>query len=118
MSTPPPSPPSPSSLPDILQQIVQTKKQEVAAAKARESIDSLRNRCAGLPATRNFFAAVTKEPTHGGIANVIAEVKKASPSAGVMKGDFDPVAIARAYEAAGVDALSVLTDESYFQGML
>ena len=114
----PPTPPSPASLPDILQQIVQTKKQEVAAAKTRESIDALRARCEGLPATRNFFAAVTKTPTHGGWANVIAEVKKASPSAGVMKGDFDPVAIARAYEAAGADALSVLTDESYFQGKL
>jgi indole-3-glycerol phosphate synthase len=114
-STPPPPPPAP---PDILQRIVATKKIEVATAQAKERLEALRQRCQGLPAPRNFFATVTKEPKGGGLANVIAEVKKASPSAGVLKSDFDPVAIARAYEAAGADALSVLTDESYFQGKL
>lgn len=107
-----------NAIPDILHQIVQTKKQEVAAAKIREPLEVLKARCADLPQTRNFFAALTKEPLHGGTVNIIAEVKKASPSLGVIRGDFDPVAIAKAYEAAGADALSVLTDESYFHGKL
>jgi indole-3-glycerol phosphate synthase len=106
------------SIPDILQQIVATKKQEVAAAKARMPEVDLRRRAESrdLEGPRNFFAAVTKVPE--GLVNVIAEVKKASPSAGVMKADFDPVAIARTYHAAGADALSVLTDEQYFGGKL
>ena len=65
---------------------------------------------------RNFYKAVIK-PNPRGI-NVIAEVKKASPSAGVIRADFDPVAIARTYEQGGADAISVLTDEKYFQGRL
>ena len=69
-----------------------------------------------MPPTRNFFAAITRKPT--GLVNVIAEVKKASPSAGVIRADFDPVAIAKAYHNAGADALSVLTDEKYFSGHL
>lgn len=101
---------------NILQQIVETKKGEVAAAKQKVAIESLREQCAGAAAPRNFFAALTKEPK--GLANVIAEVKKASPSAGLIKADFDPVATAKAYHAAGADALSVLTDEQYFQGKL
>ncbi len=68
---------------------------------------------------RNFFNAVSREPKLGHKSvNLIAEVKKASPSAGVIRADFDPVAIAKAYSAAGADALSVLTDEKYFQGKL
>jgi indole-3-glycerol phosphate synthase len=106
------------SLPDILQQIVATKKSEVAAAKIRLSEAELRGRVASGVAgpPRNFFAALTREPE--GLVHIIAEVKKASPSAGVMKADFDPVAIARQYYAAGADALSVLTDEKYFGGKL
>jgi indole-3-glycerol phosphate synthase len=108
------------SLPDILQQIVETKKAEVAAAKARTPEAELKARCAALAAAgdhpRNFFAALTKQPD--GLVNIIAEVKRASPSAGVIKADFDPVAIARIYHAAGADALSVLTDEQYFGGKL
>ncbi len=106
------------SIPDILQQIVATKKQEVAAAKIRMPEADLRREVekGELEQPRNFFAAVTKVPE--GLVNVIAEVKKASPSAGVMKADFDPVAIARTYHAAGADALSVLTDEQYFGGKL
>src|SRR4051812_32331225 len=104
------------SIPDILQQIVATKKLEGLAAKATTPETELHARVKDAPATRNFFAAVTKEPE--GLVNIIAEVKKASPSAGVMKEDFDPVAIAKVYEAAGADALSVLTDEQYFGGKL
>jgi indole-3-glycerol phosphate synthase len=76
----------------------------------------LRERCGVIEPPRNFFAALTKEPD--GLVNIIAEVKKASPSAGTMKADFDPVAVAKLYHAAGADALSVLTDEQYFQGKL
>ncbi len=107
---------SPDRTPDILQQIVQTKKEEITAARSRTSLDDLKARAAAQEPPRNFFAAVTKEPE--GLANIIAEVKKASPSAGVMKADFDPVAIAKTYHAAGADALSVLTDEQYFHGHL
>lgn len=108
------------SLPDILQQIVETKKAEVAQAKSRVPEVELRDMCARMAEAgefpRNFFAALTKQPE--GLVNIIAEVKRSSPSAGVMKADFDPVAIARLYHAAGADALSVLTDEPYFGGKL
>src|ERR1035437_7665252 len=104
------------SIPDILQQIVATKKQEVAAALARTSLEQVRAQAEEAFPPRNFFAALTKEPD--GMVNIIAEIKKASPSLGTIRADFDPVAIAQAYHAAGADALSVLTDEQYFQGKL
>ena len=69
-----------------------------------------------MPKCRNFYKAVTA-PSRRGI-NVIAEVKKASPSAGLIREDFDPVAIAQTYEKCGANAISVLTDEKYFQGRL
>jgi indole-3-glycerol phosphate synthase len=69
-----------------------------------------------LPRCRNFYKAITK-PNRRGV-NVIAEVKKASPSAGIIREDFDPVAIAQIYQRCGADAISVLTDEKYFQGRL
>jgi indole-3-glycerol phosphate synthase len=109
------------SIPDILQQIVETKKREVAEAKARVPLETLRKQAESADSPRNFFAAMTKEPDGAGagvMANVIAEVKKASPSAGILVPDFDAVRIAKGYHAAGADALSVLTDEQYFQGKL
>lgn len=69
-----------------------------------------------MPRCRNFYKAVTKRNSRG--LNIIAEVKKASPSAGVIRGDFDAVAIARTFQRCGADAISVLTDEKYFQGRL
>ena len=69
-----------------------------------------------MPKCRNFYKAVTKSNSRG--INVIAEIKKASPSAGIIRADFDPIAIAQTYEKCGADALSVLTDEKYFQGRL
>ena len=69
-----------------------------------------------MPKCRNFYKAVTA-PSRRGI-NVIAEVKKASPSAGLIRKDFDPVAIAQTYQKCGANAISVLTDEKYFQGRL
>ncbi len=104
------------SMQTILDQILSTKKQEIAERSAKVPIAELKARIAGSPRPRNFFQAVTtpgKKPV-----NLIAEVKKASPSAGVIRADFDPVAIARIYEESGADALSVLTDEKNFQGHL
>lgn len=100
----------------ILDKIILTKRDEVMKARSATSIEQLKAAIPGLPRPRNFFTAVTKTPKRP--VNLIAEVKKASPSAGVIRADFDPVAIAKAYAAAGADALSVLTDEQYFQGHL
>src|ERR1700694_4593348 len=101
----------------ILEQIVETKKQEVAARKISHPLEQLRETISTLGRPRNFFHAITREPAKKPV-NLIAEVKKASPSAGVIRADFDPIQIAQAYAAAGADALSVLTDEKYFQGRL
>ena len=100
---------------DVLAQIVTTKRAEVAAAKEASPIEALRERAAAQSTPRNFFAAVTRPE---GEMRVIAEVKKASPSAGVIREHFDPVAIARNYHANGAAAISCLTDERYFQGSL
>ena len=102
---------------NILEEIVQTKRAEVAERRVHTPVEALREKISELGRPRNFFAAVTRA---GGAKplKLIAEVKRASPSAGVIRDDFDPVAIARAYADAGADALSVLTDEKYFQGKL
>jgi indole-3-glycerol phosphate synthase len=105
---------------NILDQIIQTKRAEVAHRSAQTSIDQLKDQIAALPRPRNFFQAVTRKSSEKNAKplNLIAEIKKASPSAGLIRPDFDPVAIAKVYENAGADALSVLTDEKYFQGHL
>ena len=100
----------------ILEQIVQTKRQEIEQRKARVPLEQLEETITTLGRPRNFFHAMTQTPKKA--MNVIAEIKKASPSAGVIRSNFDPVHIARSYAAAGADALSVLTDEPYFQGKL
>ncbi len=100
----------------ILEKIVATKRAEVASRKAAMPIEMLKDRVAAMPRPRNFFQAVTTPNAKR--LNLIAEVKKASPSAGVIREDFNPVAIAVKYEEAGADALSVLTDEPYFHGRL
>jgi indole-3-glycerol phosphate synthase len=100
----------------ILDKIIATKRTEVAERKQSMPMTTLKERISELGRPRNFFQAVTKQNKRG--LNLIAEVKKASPSAGVIREDFDPVDIARQYAAAGADALSVLTDEQYFQGHL
>jgi indole-3-glycerol phosphate synthase len=102
-------------MPDVLARIMADKKKEVAEARSRISIDGLKQRAAQAPPPRNFFSAVTRPK---GELRVIAEVKKASPSAGVIREDFDPVQIAKAYHGAGAAAISCLTDEKYFQGSL
>lgn len=100
----------------ILDQIVQTKQEEVALRKTISPLEQLKETIDTLGRPRNFFHAVTRKTDKP--LNLIAEVKKASPSAGVIREDFNPVEIARTYAAAGADALSVLTDEKYFQGKL
>ena len=100
----------------ILDTIVETKRKEVAIAKERRPLEGLRAAAAQADPPRAFAAAVTAASAFG--LNLIAELKKASPSAGLIVPDFDPVAIARIYADHGAAALSVLTDETYFQGRL
>jgi indole-3-glycerol phosphate synthase len=101
-------------MPTILDKIVATKRAEVAAAKAAVAERDLRALAESAPAPRDFFGPLAAP----GPIRLIAEVKKASPSQGVIREDFDPVKIGRIYEASGASCLSVLTDESYFQGSL
>ena len=101
---------------NILDKIIADKRDEVRQRRAEVSLEQLQQRVTCLPKCRNFYKAVTKRNRRG--LNVIAEVKKASPSAGLIRPDFDPVAIAQTYERCGADAISVLTDEKYFQGRL
>lgn len=99
---------------NILERIVAAKRQEIEQCKSRVSAADLEGRLASAPSVRDFRAALVKGPGLG----IIAEVKKASPSAGLLREEFDPVAIARIYEANGASAVSVLTDEPFFQGKL
>jgi indole-3-glycerol phosphate synthase len=103
-------------LANILDKIIADKKIEVRSRRSQTSLEQLKERVRDLPKCRNFYKAVTKPNTRS--INVIAEVKKASPSAGLIRDDFDPVSIASTYEKCGADAISVLTDEKYFQGRL
>ena len=98
---------------NILEKIVWAKDREVDAARERVPLQKLKQQIADLPPTREFIAALRAASVKPA---VIAEVKKASPSKGVIREDFDPVAIARAYAAGGASCLSVLTDKTFFQG--
>lgn len=98
----------------FLEKILAVKKEEIAEAKTRESLDKLKEKVTALPSTRNFTEALEK----GGGINLIAEVKKASPSKGIIREDFQPVEIAKIYETSGANALSILTDSQFFQGSL
>jgi indole-3-glycerol phosphate synthase len=103
---------------DILQRIVAVKQQELAQARAQRSLASLRtDLLSPAPdlAPRGFYAALRRTLALGRAA-VIAEVKKASPSKGVLREHFDPLTIAQQYERGGAACLSVLTDEAFFQG--
>ncbi len=97
-----------------LDRIVVTKKQEVEQLSQNLSIAEAERTIATMPATRGFRDALTKRANRR--VGLIAEVKKASPSKGLIRPDFHPVTIAQAYEQAGADCISVLTDVQYFQG--
>lgn len=103
----------------ILDKIVATKREEIAAARAARPLAELQAQLADLQAPRDFFAALA-DPTQESTAplRLIAEVKKASPSAGIIREDFNPVTIAQTYQQHGASCISVLTDEHYFQGQL
>jgi indole-3-glycerol phosphate synthase len=99
---------------DVLEGIVAYKRREIESAKAARPAEALRERLPSAPPVRDFALALGQ----GSGLRVIAEVKKASPSAGVIRADFDAVSIASIYERHGAACLSVLTDEHFFQGRL
>lgn len=100
---------------DILQRILARKTREVAERSAQQPLAQLSQRCLDLPAARGFAAAMEARIDAGEPA-VIAEIKRASPSKGVIRSDFDVAAIARSYAGHGATCLSVLTDSEFFQG--
>lgn len=101
--------------PDILTRILRHKAVEVGERAAREPLRAVAARAEKGPAPRGFAATLARRIREGDAA-VIAEVKKASPSKGLLRDPFDPAAIARSYQAGGAACLSVLTDETFFQG--
>jgi indole-3-glycerol phosphate synthase len=104
-----------NAIPDILQKILARKAEEIAARSARTALRELRVRCEGLEPARDFVGAIEAKLEAAEPA-VIAEIKKASPSKGVLREVFDPPAIAESYERGGAACLSVLTDIDFFQG--
>ncbi|MBA62009.1 MAG: indole-3-glycerol phosphate synthase [Planctomycetaceae bacterium] len=98
----------------VLDKIVETKWAEIETAKQQVPEADLRDQLANAPPVRDFFAALAGD----GSIKLIAEVKKASPSAGLIRQNFDPVEIAKAYQANGASCISCLTDQQYFQGSL
>ena len=104
-----------TSRPDILNKILARKQQEITARKQTLSVDSLQQRVREASPPRGFVAALQHRVEQGEAA-VIAEIKKASPSKGVIREDFDVVDIAQSYASGGASCLSVLTDQDFFQG--
>jgi indole-3-glycerol phosphate synthase len=102
---------------DILERILAVKAEEIAAAKAKTPFSALDRLVKAAPAPRDLLTALRARIARGFPA-VIAEIKKASPSRGLLRSNFDPAAIARNYEVHGATCLSVLTDTQFFQGSL
>jgi len=100
---------------DILQKILAVKREEVAAARAAKPLEALRDEAQAAPPVRDFAGAL-RGRIAAGRPGVIAEIKKASPSKGVLRADFQPAEIARSYARHGAACLSVLTDRQFFQG--
>lgn len=107
-----------TDLPDILKTIVARKHEEVAAARSAMPLATLKRRVAELEEPPRGFARSLRASVESGWTTVIAEVKKGSPSKGVIRADFDPIGIAEIYEKHGAACLSVLTDEKFFLGHL
>ncbi|KAK1612982.1 hypothetical protein QYE76_036655 [Lolium multiflorum] len=101
---------------NILEKIIWDKEIEVAQGLARNPLKEVIESAGKAPPTRDFYGALAAAYKRNGVPALIAEVKKASPSRGVLRENFDPVEIARAYEKHGAACLSILTDEKYFQG--
>ena len=102
-------------MPDILDKILFTKKNEIEESKILLTLDDLKSIISKTSQPRNFIEAIQKKHQKKHSA-VIAEIKKASPSKGVIRSNFDPIAIAKSYEIAGATCLSILTDADFFQG--
>src|SRR6516162_1734087 len=100
---------------DVMRKILAAKRREVEEARARVDLVEIRSRAARATPPRGFEAALRRRIAAGKPA-VIAEIKRASPSRGLIRADFDPVRIARSYEANGATCLSVLTDREFFGG--
>ena len=100
---------------NILDKILATKREEIRLTSSYRPIEDLQREVGGAPMVRNFEQAIRNKIANGESA-VIAEIKKASPSKGVIREDFDPVSIAQSYELGGAACLSVLTDVDFFQG--
>ncbi|KAK3184561.1 hypothetical protein Dsin_031847 [Dipteronia sinensis] len=101
---------------NILEEIIWHKDVEVAQLKERRPLFRLKNALDSAPPTKDFVGALRAAYQRTGLPGLIAEVKKASPSRGILREDFDPIEIAQAYEKGGAACLSVLTDEKYFKG--
>jgi len=97
----------------ILDEIIKNKQQEVSVLKENFKDKDIEQLIVGLPKSRDFLKAFSK-----GKFSLIAEIKKSSPSAGLIRKDFEPISLAKVYEESGASAISVLTDEKYFQGKL
>jgi len=102
-------------VPDILKRILERKAEVVAERSEQVGMQAFRSRLEHAPPPRGFLAALERSVVAGG-CGIIAEIKRASPSKGVIRDPFDPAAIARSYERGGATCLSVLTDEDFFQG--